>query len=601
MYSSLRPAEFGATFFACLPLVLAGCLPVLAGDCAPGGCPAGGACVEGVCIPGDAGADEGADFSRDAHPSDAAAGRDGAASSDGPDPDALPTDGEGAGDGPLGDLGADAAAPSDAGSDGGSPDAELPDGEVADRPLPDGPGGDACVGEEVCNGLDDDCDGLVDEDLQGRPDAPDPDFLDANCDGVDGVAEGAVFVSTRPVDAPRDGSRGAPFADLLVATAIAAERGVPVLLDEGEHVVGEPLRLEVSVHGGYRAADGWTRAPRAAAPSTILGAPTAIVYEGLGAPLVLDNLVVRAADAEPGGTSYAVVAAEVGEALTLRDVHLVAGQGGAGDPGAEGEVGVAGVDGVAGVGALGGPGGALRLVRTAAGAARVERVGGWGRIPSAAGPVPPESASAILTRPSAPRLRGARGATSPRTVGPDLQPPGGPTVSPARRPRATGGSTARGDAGSPPTGGTGETASPAEGAEGAGAAAPTSRARAEAVGGAAPVAAARGSVGGGPAGAARSRSSWPGASSPSSARSWRLAMVGWVAQAAPEGSAEPLGWAAPGSPATERAAAAAPAGAAATAGAAAPGPLARGARAWPSSGSPRGRPTRASTTRASSG
>jgi hypothetical protein len=56
-----------------------------------------------------------------------------------------------------------------------------------------------CAGEvapraELCNGLDDDCDGRTDEGFAGLADDPDDAFLDANCDGIDGDATLAVFV-----------------------------------------------------------------------------------------------------------------------------------------------------------------------------------------------------------------------------------------------------------------------------------------------------------------------------------------------------------------------------------------------------------------------
>ncbi len=45
------------------------------------------------------------------------------------------------------------------------PDAEIPDAETPDAEVPDAEVPDACVGVEVCNDTDDDCDMMIDEDF----------------------------------------------------------------------------------------------------------------------------------------------------------------------------------------------------------------------------------------------------------------------------------------------------------------------------------------------------------------------------------------------------------------------------------------------------
>jgi hypothetical protein len=175
----------------------------------------------------------------------------------------------------------DAAAPPDAAAE---PDAALPDALAIDGPPPDAaPPPDACVaGAEVCNGLDDDCDGQIDEglplqwlDLDGdgygspsgiptcapaadrvandgdcddtdaavNPDAedrPELTFADTNCDDVDGDRRALLFVdAAAPVDGPvpADGTPERPFPTLARAleAALADARITGVAIAGGRY------------------------------------------------------------------------------------------------------------------------------------------------------------------------------------------------------------------------------------------------------------------------------------------------------------------------------------------------------------------------------
>ncbi|MEZ5102732.1 MAG: DUF1565 domain-containing protein [Thermoleophilia bacterium] len=82
----------------------------------------------------------------------------------------------------------------------------------------------------------------------GVPDLPDLDFVDANCDGIDGDAAAAIYVSPRGKDA-QPGTREAPKREISSAIAAAAP-GQPVLVAAGTY--GEvDLKTGVSVYGGY--------------------------------------------------------------------------------------------------------------------------------------------------------------------------------------------------------------------------------------------------------------------------------------------------------------------------------------------------------------
>ncbi len=148
---------------------LSGCTVDVADQCGGAGdCAAGEVCERGTCVAGaDAAARDGA-TDRDVAPADAA-----------PPRDAAPP--------------ADAAAPADATppADGAVPDASVPDASVPDGAVPDAIA--PCSSPEVCNGVDDDCDGPIDEGVQrtfhrdlDQDGFGDPMLFMAGCEAPDG-------------------------------------------------------------------------------------------------------------------------------------------------------------------------------------------------------------------------------------------------------------------------------------------------------------------------------------------------------------------------------------------------------------------------------
>ena len=258
---------------------------------------------------------------------------------------------------------------------------------------------------ETCNGVDDDCDGETDEDQDlendpnncgechivcsvdnavagcrpvepvepgGRPgdcyvvecvlpfvdlnevyddgcecnsengDAPDPLFADTNCDGVDGTATDAVFVSSQRGDDRGTGRRDQPFQTIAHAVEVAAGIGADVYADRGRYDVGGAA-LEVpsgvSIHGGYSfnvAVGEWRRAERNVNRTVLFGAPQVLRFEDLDQATLLDNLFIEGDPSPDSLPSVGVVAINVGEFLTLRNVEVTAGDG---DNGADGQNG----------------------------------------------------------------------------------------------------------------------------------------------------------------------------------------------------------------------------------------------------------------------
>jgi hypothetical protein len=187
----------------------------------------------------------------------------------------------------------------------------------------------------------DDCAPLDAAAHPGATDVPDVALEDLDCDGVDGTAAGAFFVSTTGLDAAGRGSVASPFRTIGFAVAQAAaavpKRDVYVMAGTyAEHVV---LAGGVSIYGGY--GPGGSRAP---APATKIqapaGQPEAVFADG-ATGVELQLLEIRGPDAGPGESSYALRAIG-GASLALIGVKATGGSAGAGDPGGAGSTGAGG-------------------------------------------------------------------------------------------------------------------------------------------------------------------------------------------------------------------------------------------------------------------
>jgi hypothetical protein len=210
-------------------------------------------------------------------------------------------------------------------------------------------GGGVCILEPAdCIGGFRDQDGVVANGCECNPgasDAPDPgpEFTDTNCDNVDGDASRAVFVSAdHGNDQTGTGRINAPYRTLVHGVDVAQLVGAAVYLDAGTYdLEGQTLVVPagVNIYGGYRFDpndNSWRRGTRDVNPSIISGATVAIRFNNLDADTMLDNVVVRSADAAANESSVGILATNVGEHLTLRNVRIEAGDGGHGTDGQDG-------------------------------------------------------------------------------------------------------------------------------------------------------------------------------------------------------------------------------------------------------------------------
>ena len=182
---------------------------------------------------------------------------------------------------------------------------------------------------------------LVDcEPLEGAEDDdfPDDQFLDSNCDGIDGEIEGSVFVDEVNGNQNNAGTMEEPLKSLQSGIELAAQQGKrDVYVSTGFYSESVELKNGVSVYGLYSSDGGWSRA--SGNTVTLSGGTTAVFAQGIQAQTTLEGLVIKSADADqPGASSFGIRAKDSPD-LILRRLDIFAGkgaQGEEGDPGAPG-------------------------------------------------------------------------------------------------------------------------------------------------------------------------------------------------------------------------------------------------------------------------
>jgi len=186
---------------------------------------------------------------------------------------------------------------------------------------------------------------------EGDDDSPDDDFKDLNCDGVDGMADGGLFVD------PANGSDGAagtaadPLRTLGEALDKVRSGGAPrlVYLAKGSYnEQGLVLDTHVSLYGAYGGRGDWQRADEHI--TQLNGGTVGLEIRGLSAApdTVLDRLTITSANATDAGMPSIALHVIDSQGIRLRYDTLVAGTGA---PGAPGSPGAQGLDG--GVGSPG--------------------------------------------------------------------------------------------------------------------------------------------------------------------------------------------------------------------------------------------------------
>ena len=228
----------------------------------------------------------------------------------------------------------------------------------------------------------------------GATDEPDLALEDLDCDGIDGTAAGAYFVSTTGSDAGA-GSNEAPFRTIAFAVTRAAAV-VPkrdVYVQGGTYAERVALAGGVSIYGGYLPSGA-----RSTAEITTIQGPAGLaetVFADAVTGAELQLVSVTGPNALAGGASSYAIRAIGGSSLALTGVTAAggsAGDGGGGTPGNPGSQGnggrCGGYDpGGIGCGAtVGGPGGIGAGFNGGAGAASVQNANGTAGSPGSGSP-----------------------------------------------------------------------------------------------------------------------------------------------------------------------------------------------------------------------
>jgi hypothetical protein len=165
--------------------------------------------------------------------------------------------------------------------------------------------------------------------------------------GGGGTTDAGVFVATAGDDTAA-GTQSEPLRTINHAIAVAAASQQDVYVSQGIYAEAISLADGVDVHGGYEP-ETWVRS--SSAEVVITGWPIAVLADGV--TVALDDLGIEASGpAQIGQSGYGIVARS--STLTLTNVSIVSGPGGAGGdaastwsaPADAGGAGVAGQPGV---------------------------------------------------------------------------------------------------------------------------------------------------------------------------------------------------------------------------------------------------------------
>ncbi len=194
---------------------------------------------------------------------------------------------------------------------------------------------------------------------QGPTDLPDSQYVDANCDGIDGDISEAVFVA-RTGDDGNAGTMGSPFRTIGKALNVASTTsGISqILVASGDYEEQIFLVNGTHIAGGYETTTGWQRSLSATTRAFWRQAMSRRIVAMSGTNITstssVSQMTVEAESTTAAGTSTYGIYCNGCTGLTLTDNIFIAGDAGAGADGMNGAVGLANTS--TGTGRIGGAG-----------------------------------------------------------------------------------------------------------------------------------------------------------------------------------------------------------------------------------------------------
>lgn len=234
-------------------------------------------------------------------------------------------------------------------------------------------------GTEICDNLDNNCNGEIDEGYAMNPDLPDDNFLDENCDGIDGTEADAVFVAVTGMQT-NAGSRLEPLSSINAGITKAIATGKKqIYVSAGTYNERVIMANGISIYGGYDAAQNWKRN---ATNETIILSNTiesgnliALTANNITLTTTIDRLTIITGNATLSGISNYAVYVNGSPGIKIKSCKITSGNGAAGSDGSAGANGQIGLNGQLGqngdcdanIGGQGGSGGAASLCVNAGG------------------------------------------------------------------------------------------------------------------------------------------------------------------------------------------------------------------------------------------
>ena len=181
--------------------------------------------------------------------------------------------------------------------------------------------------------------------VSSTTDLPDLAFVDANCDGIDGEVNNAIFVSAAGNDA-NPGSRAQPKATIQAGlNAAAAQNKRDVLVSVGNYPTQITMPSNVGVFGAY-APGTWSRAT--ANIVNVMNVNSPLLIENVGNVTVQLMNFLGTTPAGSSATAYGAVI-RLATNVKLEAVQIRAGNGTAGVNGTAGFSGSSGNSGSTGI------------------------------------------------------------------------------------------------------------------------------------------------------------------------------------------------------------------------------------------------------------